>query len=593
MELNGTGDAVGTRPGELENAPMAVKAVGECTPVGFGRGRRTGRIAVIQAGLYHWLSAPARVPRWGSEVDLDEWARPALTGAAVAAEIAGFNLVWHYWRKHETTEGVVRGLCEAGADGVIVFAPRDQQYALFDLLKAMGIPCVLAYARHSDPHVPWVACDNAGAVRQAVKHLVALGHKRIGFLSGSHLVSDFRERRDGFVEGMAEAGLWADPELMGETELRQHAVEIKPTAARLFSSEDRATAVMCATDVMATAVVQAAWEVGLRVPEDVAVVGFDDTEVASQVSPLLTTLHQPIKEISSTAMYLAACAVTGQEPETGSWQVVVPAPLVVRESCGAKLRERARPQAEPSALTPGQQERMRELEAVNEHLLQMLYVASHDLRAPLVTIEGFSNRLEQACAQQLDRVGRDALSRIKRGARSMGDLIDALLSLSRSHSQPLNLQRIPIRGVMATVLRDLEGQIAQTAARVEVSPDLPVVICDEVALRQAFMNLVSNALKYGQTRMPPVIRIGYQAGAEEHEFFVQDNGPGVPVEERERIFEPFQRGVKTGDTEGTGIGLSVVKSVVLRHGGRVWVESEPGKGATFRFTLPRREPQAA
>ncbi len=80
---------------------------------------------------------------------------------------------------------------------------------------------------------------------------------------------------------------------------------------------------------------------------------------------------------------------------------------------------------------------------------------------------------------------------------------------------------------------------------------------------------------------------------EEHEFFVQDNGPGVPVEERERIFEPFQRGVKTGEAEGTGIGLSVVKSVVLRHGGRVWVESMPGEGATFRFTLPRREPQVA
>jgi signal transduction histidine kinase len=350
---------------------------------------------------------------------------------------------------------------------------------------------------------------------------------------------------------------------------------------------------------MAAALIQAAWNVGLQVPEDVAVVGFDDTSVAMQISPQLTTVRQPVSHVAGTATYLAACAAVGQEPETASWQVVLPVQFVVRESCGAAAVGRHAPeepenaaasseQAESGAAASPARIRMRQLEALNNELLETLYVASHDLRAPLVTINGFADVLDRKFGDALGGRGKATLSRIRRSGETMAQLLEALLNLSRSHHRPLTLQPIPLARVVQSALRDLEGQISSRGAEVWVSPDLPEVIGDELALHQVFLNLVGNAIKYADAGSQPQVRIGYVERAEEHEFSVEDNGSGIPPGLHERVFQPFQRGPGTERTEGLGIGLSIVKGIVLRHGGRIWVESEPENGAVFRFTLPRR-----
>jgi len=577
---------------------MAPEADDLVRPAGFGRGRRTNSIAIVYTVLSQGLPVPERIPQWGPEEELDPWSRSAISAAATAAEMAGFNVLWYYWRRHESHEDLAERVFPALADGAIVLAPREEHLPLVSLLAAREIPCVVAYARHPDPRVAWVVCDNEGGMREAVQHVVGLGHRRIGFMAGPPSVVDLEERKQAFLAAMEDAGLAVDSALIRETGHRRGPEDVKPLATQLLRSSERPTAVLCATDDMALAVIQAAWDLGLQVPEDVAVVGFDDAEQAVPVSPRLTTVRQPIREIASRAMYLAACAVVGQEPETATWHIIYPAPLVVRESCGAAEEMVT---LSGGSLSMAQQQRVRRLEAENEELRGLLYIGSHDLRSPLVTIKGFARRLDQKSRRMLDEQGVDSLDRIRRSVESMEELMEGLLGLSRAYNQPLNLQQTSVQLVLETALADLAELIQTKGARITVAPDLPVVTADEIALRQVFMNLIANALKYAGHPAPggPEIEIGFRAsrgaqlrcppGAAEYEFYVRDNGVGVPEEMQERIFQPFQRGPDTEGAEGAGIGLSTVKGIILRHGGRVWVESGAGKGATFRFTLPRRE----
>ncbi len=572
---------------------MSVQVVAQHSPAGFGRGRRTNRIAVIQTTTSDWMSAPSRIRQWPGEQDIDPWLRTALCGLLNTAAEAAFNLLWRQWHKGETAEDVVHSLFPDQADTAIILAPREEHAVLYPLLESMEVPFVIAYARRPEPHYPWVACDNRGGVARVIQHLAKLGHKRIAFLTGAPGVVDFEERRQGYSDGIATLGLEADPSLIVESSLRQLASEIAPAAAALLRRPDRPTAIVCAHDVGALSVIEAAWELGIRVPDDVAVVGFDDSDHATQSVPPLTTVHQPILGIANRAGYLAVCAVTGQQPETGSWQIELPTSLVVRESCGA-----ARTGSTPLGATPGPdaeihtvrrqlEHNMRQLAATQSQMEQLLYVASHDLRAPLITIEGFAAILQRKCWDLLDLRGRDCVTRIRNSVANLGKLTEALLTLSRAQREQLSLTRTNAADVIDRVLRDLEVPIAQRKVEVRMSTRLPVVLADETALYQIFLNLVGNAVKFLGDQPHPAICISHRFRPDEHQFSVQDNGIGIAPEHQEMIFQLFRRSPEAQNTEGQGIGLSVVKDLVLRHGGRIWVESQKGPGATFHFTLPR------
>jgi len=228
-----------------------------------------------------------------------------------------------------------------------------------------------------------------------------------------------------------------------------------------------------------------------------------------------------------------------------------------------------------------------DLERSNRDLQHFAYVASHDLQEPLRMVRGF---MELLAKRYRGRLGPDADEYIRYavdGAARMQNLIKGLLAYSRVGTQGKRLAPIDAAASLRQALENLQVVIEETGAEI-IAGDLPWVMGDDVQLAQLFQNLISNAIKF-RSGEPPRIRI---AAAEEGvgfwRFSVADNGIGFDPRHAERIFQMFQRLHGQGEYEGTGIGLALCKRIVERHGGRIWVESEPGKGSTFYFTLPKQ-----
>jgi len=223
-------------------------------------------------------------------------------------------------------------------------------------------------------------------------------------------------------------------------------------------------------------------------------------------------------------------------------------------------------------------ERTHELEAFT-------YSVSHDLRAPLRAIDGYSALLEKDAGANLGKRDRHYLDEVRRTVRQMSGLIDGLLALSRLDRQDLNRKEIsPAALVMEEVSSVLE-QYPERTITVTVG-DLPPVFADRAMLRQVYANLIANAAKFTADAAEPRIEIGAVAEGTETVYYVRDNGVGFDMTEAERIFEPFQRLHRANRFEGSGIGLATVARIVERHGGRIWAESTLGEGSTFSFTLP-------
>ena len=233
----------------------------------------------------------------------------------------------------------------------------------------------------------------------------------------------------------------------------------------------------------------------------------------------------------------------------------------------------------------------KELKAAQKEMDEYTYVISHDLKEPLRGIEAFSKFLADGYRAKLDEDGRHHIDVIRQSALRMQRLISDLLKFSRLSQQKNPLSAVGLNSMLMHVRVNL--QYALDAKKVDLRVDkLPTVVCDATAMTEVFHNLISNAVKYND-KPRPVVEVGYtertnpQTKQGEYEFFVRDNGQGIKKEYFEKIFQLFQRLQR--DEEGTGIGLTIVKRVVEWHGGRIWLESEEGKGTTFYFTLPKRE----
>jgi signal transduction histidine kinase len=225
------------------------------------------------------------------------------------------------------------------------------------------------------------------------------------------------------------------------------------------------------------------------------------------------------------------------------------------------------------------------LEKSNRELDDFTYIVSHDLKEPLRSLDAFSKFVYEDYKDRLDEQGRTYLERIRANAWRMQQLVEDLLAISRLSRKPNELQTVDARQIIDDVSQRFEYLFAERHVEFRVSPVLPTMICDRVRLTEVFANLVSNAVKYCE-KPACRIEIGYEAESADHHFFVRDNGPGIPSEYFEKIFEIFQRLGKREDQEGTGIGLTIVKKVVEMHRGKVWVESMLGQGTTFHFTIP-------
>jgi PAS domain S-box-containing protein len=233
-------------------------------------------------------------------------------------------------------------------------------------------------------------------------------------------------------------------------------------------------------------------------------------------------------------------------------------------------------------------ERKRAAEALqrsNEELQRFAYVASHDLQEPLRSIVSFSQLLERRYKGRLDQDADEFIGFIIEGGTRMQALIRDLLQVSRVETAAKSLEPTDAGAVVGAALRLLETPIGEAGGAVTVGP-MPRVMADAAQFEQVFVNLVGNALKYRRPGVVLEVRISAERRGDAWEFAVADNGIGIEEQYFDRIFEMFRRLHTQDQYEGTGIGLAVVKRIVDRHGGRIRVESTPGEGSTFFFTLP-------
>jgi PAS domain S-box-containing protein len=239
------------------------------------------------------------------------------------------------------------------------------------------------------------------------------------------------------------------------------------------------------------------------------------------------------------------------------------------------------------------QQRTAQLKTANEELESFCYSVSHDLRSPLSAVDGFASLLEQsveALPEPMAQKGQHYLRRVRAGVVQMGELIDALLSLARLARAPLRHDRVDLSALANEVLAHCYERNPSRVFETQVEPGL-IATGDNRLLRQVLDNLLGNACKFSAGE--PVTRITFSAEVEangDRIYVVRDNGAGFNMAYAQKLFGPFQRLHSPSEFEGTGIGLAFVQRIILRHGGRIWGESAPGQGATFRFTLGHLDP---
>lgn len=245
----------------------------------------------------------------------------------------------------------------------------------------------------------------------------------------------------------------------------------------------------------------------------------------------------------------------------------------------------------------------------NEETQRFAYIMSHDLRAPLINLRGFSDILRKSVdeistlsdqiAPYLDEGQKQSLStllhdRMPVALKFIGTSVDrmdqyteAMLKLSRIGRRQLRFESLSSRTIVERILQSLAAQIVEQGIQVEMG-DLPLIVADRLALDQILANIIINAVKYLDPTRPGQIRIDAESSESEIVFHVRDNGRGIRQTDQSRIFEPFHR-ASTSTAEGEGMGLAYVQALVKRHGGRIWFVSQPGEGSTFSFSLPKRQ----
>ncbi len=232
-------------------------------------------------------------------------------------------------------------------------------------------------------------------------------------------------------------------------------------------------------------------------------------------------------------------------------------------------------------------QRTAELEAANKELESFSYSVSHDLRAPLRSIDGFSEILAKEYGAQMPAEAQRLLGKVCTQAHRMQNLVEDLLRLSRLGRQQLALRSVNMAGLVKEVLEQLQPERAGQAVEIQVGK-LPGAEGDAGLLGQVWLNLLGNALKFTRKREGARVEIGCEEGRDEFIYSVRDNGAGFDMKYADKLFGVFQRLHPSDEFEGTGIGLSIVQRIIHRHGGRIWAEGKVGEGATFYFSLPKQ-----
>jgi PAS domain S-box-containing protein len=230
-------------------------------------------------------------------------------------------------------------------------------------------------------------------------------------------------------------------------------------------------------------------------------------------------------------------------------------------------------------------ERTSQLEAANSELQAFAYSVSHDLRAPLRAIDGFSKFIMEDYETKLDNEGKRLLGLIRSNTQKMDQLIVDILALSRVSRSEHTLSKVEMKKMVVSMLNEVATPEMQEKISIIID-HLPDTYADPIYIKQVWTNLLSNAIKFSSLKKKPEIKIGGYKEKEFYVYYIQDNGVGFNPEYKHKLFGVFQRLHKANEFEGTGVGLAIVQRIILRHGGKVWAESVEGKGATFYFSLP-------
>ncbi len=249
------------------------------------------------------------------------------------------------------------------------------------------------------------------------------------------------------------------------------------------------------------------------------------------------------------------------------------------------ITERKRAEQELRTLASALAARGEELEAANKELEAFSYSVSHDLRAPLRAIDGFSRMLLEDHAPKLEAEAQRLLSIVRKNTKAMGHLIDDLLVFSRLGRQPLRSQRVDMDALVRSVTEEMRSGDPDRTVDIAIET-LPDVACDPTLIRQVWVNLIGNAIKYSRPRAAARIQVTGAARDGEVIYTVKDNGVGFDMRYVHKLFGVFQRLHTADEFEGTGVGLALVQRIIHRHGGRVWAEGELDRGAAFFFALP-------
>jgi signal transduction histidine kinase len=269
--------------------------------------------------------------------------------------------------------------------------------------------------------------------------------------------------------------------------------------------------------------------------------------------------------------------------------LALPSPAQLREANAAlerEIQDRKEAVRRTEQLNKQLLQQTSRLEVANKELESFAYSVSHDLRAPLRHIDGYVDMLREDNPNLGEESGR-YLHTISESAMQMSVLIDNLLSFSRMGRADLISTEVDMAVLVEEVRRELSPDTAKRDIRWKIGP-LPKVRCDQPMLRQVWMNLLDNAVKYTRQRETAEIQVGCVDRPNDYEFFVKDNGAGFDMQYADKLFGIFQRLHFKEEFEGTGIGLANVRRIIARHGGRTWAEGENKRGATFYFTIPKQ-----